>query len=402
MASEDPLFILYTSGTTGKPKGVVHTHAGYLLGTQVTTREVFGIEPDDVYWCAADIGWVTGHSYIVYGPMQLGATQIIYEGAPNWPEPDRMWQIVAAEGVSIFYTAPTAIRSFMKWGDAWPKRHDLSSLRLLGSVGEPIQSRGLAVVSRDHRQSMLSHSGYLVADGNRRHRNLASARRHHHQAGVGDGSLLRYRRRRTGRGGPRGQRWGWSLAIRRPWPSMMRGLWGDDVRIIGELEKNIAILNPGDYSGEMSILENVPRSATTIALDDVKALEFSRENFEVLTLGNPQIALKLLKGFVQRIYAQKRTFMILTLDDVEAKVADVFLMLAENLSIDTTSVDSIEFKNTVDDLSHRAGIPAGQCREVLNHFVAQRRIELYPDRIVVKNINDFARFVNSRRKHQEK
>jgi CRP-like cAMP-binding protein len=174
------------------------------------------------------------------------------------------------------------------------------------------------------------------------------------------------------------------------------------VRIIGELEKNIAILNPGDYFGEMSILENVPRSATTIALDDVKALEFSRENFEVLTLGNPQIALKLLKGFVQRIYAQKRTFMILTLDDVEAKVADVFLMLAENLSIDTTSVDSIEFKNTVDDLSHWAGIPAGQCREVLNHFVAQRRIEIYPDRIVVKNINDFARFVNSRRKHQEK
>jgi CRP-like cAMP-binding protein len=174
------------------------------------------------------------------------------------------------------------------------------------------------------------------------------------------------------------------------------------VRIIGELEKNIAILNPGDYFGEMSILENVPRSATTIALDDVKALEFSRENFEVLTLGNPQIALKLLKGFVQRIYAQKRTFMILTLDDVEAKVADVFLMLAENLSIDTTSVDSIEFKNTVDDLSHWAGIPAGQCREVLNHFVAQRRIEIFPDRIVVKNINDFARFVNSRRKHQEK
>ncbi|MGO9307511.1 MAG: Crp/Fnr family transcriptional regulator [Spirochaetia bacterium] len=174
------------------------------------------------------------------------------------------------------------------------------------------------------------------------------------------------------------------------------------VRIIGELEKNIAILNPGDYFGEMSILENVPRSATTIALDDVKALEFSRENFEVLTLGNPQIALKLLKGFVQRIYAQKRTFMILTLDDVEAKVADVFLMLAENQSTDTTSMDTIEFKNTVDDLSHWAGIPAGQCREVLNHFVAQRRIELYPDRIVVKNINDFARFVSSRRKHQEK
>ncbi|HET6452342.1 MAG TPA: Crp/Fnr family transcriptional regulator [Spirochaetia bacterium] len=174
------------------------------------------------------------------------------------------------------------------------------------------------------------------------------------------------------------------------------------VRIIGDLEKNIAILNPGDYFGEMSILENVPRSATTIALDDVKALEFSRENFEVLTLGNPQIALKLLKGFAQRIYAQKRTFMILTLDDVEAKVADVFLMLAENQALDKTTVDTVEFKNTVDDVAHWAGIPSGQCREVLNHFVAQRRIELYPDRIVVKKIADFERFVNARRKHQEK
>ena len=173
------------------------------------------------------------------------------------------------------------------------------------------------------------------------------------------------------------------------------------VRIIGDLEKNIAILNPGDYFGEMSILENVPRSATTIALDDVKALEFSRENFEVLTLGNPQIALKLLKGFAQRIYAQKRTFMILTLDDVEAKVADVFLMLAENQAIDKTTVDTVEFKNTVDDVAHWAGIPSGQCREVLNHFVAQRRIELFPDHIVVKKIADFERFVNTRRKHQE-
>ena len=134
----------------------------------------------------------------------------------------------------------------------------------------------------------------------------------------------------------------------------------------------------------------------------MKALEFNRENFEVLMMGNPQIALKLLKLFIKRIYDQKRRFMILTLDDMEARVADVFLMLAENQSIDTSAVDSIDFKTTVDDMSHWAGIPVAQTREVLNHFVAQRRIELYPDRIVVKNINDFARFVNSRRKHQEK
>ena len=174
------------------------------------------------------------------------------------------------------------------------------------------------------------------------------------------------------------------------------------VRIIGELEKNIDILYPGEVFGEMAILEEAPRSATTIALDDVKALEFNRENFEVLMMGNPQIAMKLLKLFIKRIYDQKRRFLILTLDDVEAKVADVFLMLAEDQSVDTSAVDSIDFTTTVDDMSHWAGIPPGQCREVLNHFVAQRRIELHPDRIVVKNINDFLRFVNSRRKHQEK
>ena len=174
------------------------------------------------------------------------------------------------------------------------------------------------------------------------------------------------------------------------------------VRIIGELEKNIDILYPGEVFGEMAILEEAPRSATTIALDDVKALEFNRENFEILMMGNPQIAMKLLKLFIKRIYDQKRRFMILTLEDVEAKVADVFLMMAENQSMNTSSADSIEFKTTVDDMAHWAGIPPAQCKEVLNHFIAQRRIELHPDKILVKNINDFARLVNTRRKHQEK
>ncbi len=174
------------------------------------------------------------------------------------------------------------------------------------------------------------------------------------------------------------------------------------VQIMGDLEKNIAILQPGEIFGEMAILEEAPRSATTIALDEVKALEFNRENFEVLMMGNPQIAMKLLKLFVNRIYEQKRLFMTLTLEDVEARVADVFLMLTEKQSMDTSAVDSIEFKNTVEDLSHWAGIPPGQAREVLNHFVAQRRIELHPDKIVVRNINDFARFVAARRKQKEK
>ena len=174
------------------------------------------------------------------------------------------------------------------------------------------------------------------------------------------------------------------------------------VRIMGELEKNIDILQPGEVFGEMAILEEAPRSATTIALDDVKALEFNRANFEVLMQGNPAIAMKLLKLFVKRIYDQKRRFQILKLPDPEAKVADVFLMLAENELASTPMVDSMEIKTTVDDIAHWAGIAPAQCREVLNHFVAQRRIELKADRIAIRNINDFARFVASRRKNPEK
>ena len=136
--SEHPLFILYTSGSTGKPKGVLHTTAGYMLGATMTTRWVFDLKDEDTYWCTADIGWITGHSYIVYGPLSNGATSLMYEGAPNWPDEGRFWSIVEKYAVNIFYTAPTAIRAFIKWGDEWPAKYDLSSLRLLGTVGEPI------------------------------------------------------------------------------------------------------------------------------------------------------------------------------------------------------------------------------------------------------------------------
>jgi acetyl-CoA synthetase len=138
MDAEDPLFILYTSGTTGKPKGILHTTGGYLTQVYATTKWVFDLKDDDVFWCTADVGWVTGHSYIVYGPLANGFTEVMYEGAPDFPDKDRFWALCARHGVTVFYTAPTAIRAFMKWGTAHPEKHDLSRLRLLGSVGEPI------------------------------------------------------------------------------------------------------------------------------------------------------------------------------------------------------------------------------------------------------------------------
>ncbi len=172
------------------------------------------------------------------------------------------------------------------------------------------------------------------------------------------------------------------------------------VKIIDDIEKNIDILHPGEIFGEMAILEEAPRSASAVALDHVRALEFNRENFEILMKGTPQIALKLLKLFTKRIYDQKRRFLILTLNDEQAKVADVFLMLSETQHIEDPDKDERVFNIGVDDIAHWAGMSPERSRTVLNHFVSQRRVEIFPDKIIVKNINDFARFVNSKRRQQ--
>jgi acetyl-CoA synthetase len=231
MDAESPLFILYTSGTTGKPKGILHTTGGYLTGVTATTKLVFDLAPErDVYWCTADIGWITGHSYIVFGPMAHGATQVMYEGAPNHPTPARLWEIVQKHRVSIFYTAPTAIRAFMKWGDEWPERHDLSSLRLLGTVGEPINPEAwiwyhsriggercpivdtwwqtetgcILITPLPGLTDTVPGSATRPFPGI----DAAVVDEQGHEIPVGGGYLV----------------------LRRPWPSMLRGIWGDPER----------------------------------------------------------------------------------------------------------------------------------------------------------------------------
>ena len=169
------------------------------------------------------------------------------------------------------------------------------------------------------------------------------------------------------------------------------------VKIIGDIERTLDILQPSEMFGEMAILENSPRSATAIAMDRVRVLEFNAQNFEILMLGNPQIALKLLRMFAKRIYDSKRRFMILTLPDPQAKIADVFLMLDETQADMDKTAETREFRTTVEDVAHWAGMSVSETRDTLNHFVTQRRVEIFPDHIIVKNINDFSRFVNSRR-----
>ena len=229
--AEHPLFILYTSGSTGKPKGVLHTVGGYQTYTYLTTKYVFDLKADDVYWCTADVGWITGHSYIVYGPMLNGATQIVYEGAPNHPGPDRFWELVAKYRATIFYTAPTAIRAFMKWGEEYPNKHDLSSLRLLGTVGEPINPEAWIWYQRviGGNRCPIIDTWWQTETGGIMLTTLPGV----HAAKPGSAGVpffgvepaivdVNGEEQATNDGG--------YLVIKRPWPSMLRTVYGDDDR----------------------------------------------------------------------------------------------------------------------------------------------------------------------------
>ena len=231
MDSEQLLFLLYTSGTTGKPKGIMHTSGGYLTQVAFTHKYVFDLHPEtDVYWCTADVGWITGHSYIVYGPLANGATQVIYEGVPNYPGNDRMWSIIAKYGVTLFYTAPTAIRTFMKWGDQEPARHDLSSLRLLGSVGEPINPEAW-MWYREHiggDRCPIVDTWWQTETGAMMISPLPGATTL--KPGSATFPLPGIGAEVVDDDGKHVERGGGYLTLTRPWPSMLRGIWGDPQR----------------------------------------------------------------------------------------------------------------------------------------------------------------------------
>ncbi len=242
--SEHPLFILYTSGTTGKPKGIVHTTGGYLTQVAATSRWVFDLRDEDTFWCTADIGWITGHSYVVYGPLANGATSLMYEGAPNWPEPDRFWKLIAEHRVSIFYTAPTAIRAFIRWGEEWPARHDLGSLRLIGTVGEPINPEAWIwyhdVIGK--KRCPIVDTWWQTETGAIMISPLPGATPTKPGTatlplpGV-DIDIVDKEGRSVGKNK------GGYLVIKRPWPSMLRGIYGDPERFVKQYWSEF----PGSY-----------------------------------------------------------------------------------------------------------------------------------------------------------
>jgi acetyl-CoA synthetase len=307
MDAEDPLFILYTSGSTGKPKGVLHTTAGYLVWTTLTCKWVFDIHPEDVFWCTADVGWITGHSYLTYGPTSNAATQVMFEGVPTYPEPNRFWQIIEKYKVNVFYTAPTAIRALMRLGETWPQAHDLSSLRLLGSVGEPINPEAWLWYHRVVGGGIcpVVDTWWQTETGGILLTTLPGA----HGAKPGSAgfpmpgirpALLR------ADGSAVGDNEGGSLCVTHPWPGMLRGVYGDATN------QRIADTYFSKFPGVYFSGDGCRRDAEGYywllgRMDDVinvSAHRFSTAEFESSLVGHESVAEAAVVGFPHELKGQ--------------------------------------------------------------------------------------------------
>ena len=320
MASEDPLFILYTSGSTGKPKGVLHTTGGYLLWATVTAKYVFDLHEDDVFWCTADVGWITGHTYLTYGPASNGVTQVMFEGVPTWPEPNRFWEIVEKYKVTIFYTAPTAIRALMRLGETWPNNHDLSSIRLLGSVGEPINPEAWKWYHRviGKGKSPIVDTWWQTETGGIMLTTLPGA----HDAKPGSAgfpmfgvepSILRTD------GTPADVNEGGSLCVTKPWPGMLRGVYGDPIN--DRVAKTYFAKFPGIYfSGDGCRVDEDGFYWLLGRMDDVinvSAHRFATAEFESSLVGDERVAEAAVVGFPHETKGQGVYCFVTLKDGVE-------------------------------------------------------------------------------------
>jgi acetyl-CoA synthetase len=300
MNAEDPLFILYTSGSTGKPKGIMHTTGGYLLWATMTAKFVFDLKEDDVFWCTADVGWITGHTYLTYGPTANGATQIMFEGVPTWPEPDRFWEITAKYKVTIFYTAPTAIRALMRLGESWPEKHDLTSLRLLGSVGEPINPEAWKWYHKvvGGGNCPIVDTWWQTETGGVLLTTLPGA--HGAKPGAAGFPMFGIQPKilRTD-GSEADTNEGGSLCIDAPWPGMLRGVYGD---AINERVRHTYYQKfPGIYfSGDGCRKDQDGYYWLLGRMDDVinvSAHRFATAEFESSLVGDSRVAEAAVVGF---------------------------------------------------------------------------------------------------------
>jgi acetyl-CoA synthetase len=363
--SEHPLFILYTSGSTGKPKGVLHTSAGYLLGVTLTTKVIFDLKEDDVYFCTADVGWVTGHSYVVYGPLSNGATVLMYEGAPNHPEPDRLWELIDRHHATILYTAPTAIRAFMRWGDHFVNRHRLDSLRLLGTVGEPINPEAwmwyYTVVGK--RRCPIVDTWWQTETGAIMVTPLPGI------TPLKPGScavpffgVVPRVLDQEGKDVPRGS--GGRLFLAKPWPSMLRTLWGDDDRYKKQYWSEL----PGFYfAGDGARFDKDGYLWVVGRIDDVLNVSGHRigtAEVESALVSHPSVAEAAVVGRADDLKGQALVCFV-TLKNGIAASADLKEMIRAHVAREIGSLAR------PDDVRFAAGLPKTRSGKIMRRILKE-------------------------------